>query len=73
MNLREYFVLKGRGSAKDLAKKLVKSPSYLSQIASGIRRASPTLAVDIEEATNKLVSRKDLRPNDWKGVWPEIN
>ena len=25
-----------------------------------------------EAATGKAVSRKDLRPNDWRDIWPEL-
>jgi len=26
----------------------------------------------IERATNGLVTRRDLRPNDWWAIWPEL-
>lgn len=26
----------------------------------------------IERATNGLVTRKDLRPDDWQDIWPEL-
>jgi DNA-binding transcriptional regulator YdaS (Cro superfamily) len=26
----------------------------------------------IERATNGLVTRRDLRPDDWKAIWPEL-
>lgn len=28
--------------------------------------------VEIELATQGAVSRKDLRPFDWKSIWPEL-
>ena len=28
--------------------------------------------VDIERATNGAVTRKDLRPDDWQAIWPEL-
>lgn len=28
--------------------------------------------VAIERATNGAVSRRDLRPNDWQEIWPEL-
>lgn len=28
--------------------------------------------VAIERATNGAVTRKDLRPNDWQEIWPEL-
>ncbi len=29
-------------------------------------------ALVIESATNGLVTRKELRPNDWQTLWPEL-
>lgn len=29
-------------------------------------------AVAIEVATQGAVSRRDLRPNDWQDIWPEL-
>lgn len=29
-------------------------------------------ATAIERATNGAVSRKDLRPDDWQRIWPEL-
>ena len=28
--------------------------------------------VQIEQATNGIVTRKDLRPDDWDAIWPEL-
>jgi len=28
--------------------------------------------VAIERATNGIVTRKDLRPDDWQNIWPEL-
>jgi DNA-binding transcriptional regulator YdaS (Cro superfamily) len=28
--------------------------------------------VPIERATNGAVTRKDLRPDDWQEIWPEL-
>lgn len=33
---------------------------------------SPSKAVRIEQITNGSVTRRDLRPNDWNLIWPEI-
>lgn len=38
-------------------------PRYLWQIATGRRKASPRLALAIESATKRKVSRHDLRPD----------
>lgn len=32
----------------------------------------PEHCATIEQATNGIVTRRDLRPNDWKKIWPEL-
>jgi len=45
--------------------------AYLKQIAYGNKRASAEVAVAIERETGSA-TRKDLRPDDWHLVWPEL-
>lgn len=71
MDLKTY-ISNNYGSAKELAKQISVSPSFLSQMASGIRSVSPENAVAIERVTSGAVSRKDLRPFDWEQIWPEL-
>lgn len=46
--------------------------AFLYQIAHGKRRASPALARRIEDSTAGAVTRRDLRPDDWGDIWPEL-
>ena len=71
MDLKNY-ISQNYGSAKELAKKISVAPSFLSQMAGGIRSVSPENAVAIEKATNSSVTRQDLRPDDWEMIWPEL-
>lgn len=71
MQLQEY-INSQRGLASELAKKIGISPSYLSQMASGDAAISPIKSVEIEIATGGAVARQDLRPLDWKQIWPEL-
>lgn len=71
MDLKTYFESE-RGTATKLAATLGISISYLSQLASGKAPLSPERCVEIEEATNGSVTRKDLRPSDWSRIWPEL-
>jgi len=71
MELKQ-FISSARGNAKQLSEQINVSPAFLSQMASGIRSVSTKNAVAIENATNGKVTRKDLRPNDWKLHWPEL-
>ncbi len=72
MELKQYISALGRGEAKKLAEQLGVSSSYLSQLASGRCPISPQRCVEIETATDGVVSRRDLRPDDWGKIWPEL-
>lgn len=70
MKLIEY--VKGRGSQRDLADKIGITPVLISQWANALRPVPPERCVEIERATDGEVSRKDLRPDDWHKIWPEL-
>ena len=72
MKLKTYIDKSERGTAKRLADALEVSPSFLSQMASGYAPISPARAVKIEQETGGLVSRKEMYPNDWHLIWPEL-
>jgi len=77
MDLKSYLSTLPRGSHGEFAIKVGIDRVYLSQIASrrqGERSfvPSPALAVRIEQATDANVTRKDLRPDDWREIWPEL-
>lgn len=71
MDLKTYFKSESL-AAKKLAQALDISPSHLSQMASGKTNISPARAVQIENATSGAVSRRDLYPEDWEKIWPEL-
>ena len=72
MNLKTYLSSLKRGGSAELAARLSVSPSYLSQMAAGDSAISPARCVTIELETKGQVTRKDLRPDDWKAIWPEL-
>jgi DNA-binding transcriptional regulator YdaS (Cro superfamily) len=45
---------------------------YLRQIAYGNKVASAEVASGIERETHGAVTRQQLRPEDWKLIWPEL-
>lgn len=45
---------------------------HLRQIAYGNRQASAEVAARLEVTTKNLVTRKQLRPEDWSVIWPEL-
>ena len=70
MNLKEY--LSKRGSTADLARKIAAQPQLVWQWSTGVRPVPVERCVPIERATEGAVTRKDLRPNDWAEIWPEL-
>lgn len=71
MKLSEYLQIPGNTQI-DLANKVCLSQSMISQLANGLRPVPITTCVLIEQATNGQVTRKDLRPDDWLQIWPEL-
>lgn len=72
MDLKQYIDSLEWGGAKELADKLGVSKSFLSQMASGVSAISPKRCVEIEIATSSKVTRKDLKPDEWREIWPEL-
>lgn len=59
-------------SVSVLAKGIGMSPSFLVQIATGLRPMPVKYCNSIERETKGAVTRKDLRPHDWQDYWPEL-
>ena len=72
MDLKTFIETSERGTATMLAEKINVSTSFLSQMASGAASISPARCVEIEQATCGIVSRRDIRPDDWHLIWPEL-
>lgn len=73
MNLRSYLDELPEGGAHKLAQRLGISRVYLLQLAARQdgRQPKPELCVRIEQETNGVVSRMELR-DDAPGIWPEM-
>ena len=70
MKLLEY--VKTRGTQRELAAKLSITPVLISQWANESRPVPPERCVELERATDGVVTRQDLRPEDWQRIWPEL-
>lgn len=60
------------GSGVALAERLGVTPVSLNNWASGKRPVPIIRCVEIEEITGGQVTRKQLRPDDWHQIWPEL-
>lgn len=60
------------GSQINLAKLIGVTPPAISQWSNGLRPVPIEKIVLIEQVTSGAVTRKDLRPNDWHLIWPEL-
>ena len=70
MNLSSY--LNQRGAASDLAARLGVAPVSVFHRARKQRPIPIVRCVQIEQATGGQVTRRDLRPDDWHEIWPEL-
>lgn len=71
MKLKDYFLTR-RGEQSKMAEALGISTSQMSQMVSGLCAISNERCVAIEKFTDGLVSRKDLKPDTWQKIWPEL-
>lgn len=60
------------GGQAALARALGVSPAVVNQWVSGVRPVPIERCVAIERATAGAVTRRDLRPDDWRDIWPEL-
>lgn len=71
MKLNEYIKTK-RGIAGKLAFKLNAHSPDIFRWADGTRPIPLKYGYAIEQATDGHVTRKDLFPNEWEKIWPEL-
>ena len=71
--LRIYLNALSIGEQRDFAAKCSTSVEYLRKAISKKQKLGPALSVLIETNSDGVVSRKVLHPDDWQGIWPELN
>lgn len=72
MRLKDHLSAITAEQAADLAAQCIVTVGHLRNVANGCRDASPALAAALERATVGAVTRRDLRPDDWQAIWPEL-
>ena len=61
-----------RGRGVRLAACLHVPPSFVAKMASGDKSIPLEHATAIEKFTGGFVTRRDIRPDDWRDIWPEL-
>lgn len=75
MNLIDYIVSPGSLTIPQLRERIgAKSDAQVRQWVHRYagRRPGPVYCQAIERATGGAVTRRDLRPDDWHLIWPEL-
>lgn len=70
MKLNDY--LDKHGAKTKLATEIGAQVQLVWQWSSGVRPVPIERCYAIEQATNGAVTRRDLRPDDWQKIWPEL-
>ena len=70
MKLHDYLQIPGNQTK--LASALNKSTAQVWQWKSGLRPVPLELCLAIETATQKEVTRQELRPDDYALIWPDL-
>lgn len=72
MRLLNYLTDAPYGEQQAIANAIGATKSDLSNWKHGKLSVPVKYCVAIERATKGAVTRRDLRPNDWADIWPEL-
>lgn len=72
MRLDQYLSIPDNSAVK-LARDIGAQSALISQWRNGVRPVPIERCVAIERATDGQVTRRDLRPDDWHMIWPELS
>lgn len=61
-----------RGRSAALAEFLKIPPSFVSKMGTGDKPIPVMHMASIERFTGGTVTRKEMCPNDWRRIWPEL-
>jgi len=72
MEILKSWLAAERGRSLGLARELRVVPSFVNKMASGERPIPIEHGAAIEQFTEGAVTRKQLFPQDWQRIWPEL-
>lgn len=70
--LKKHLSQFSREARQEIAERCGTSLGYLTNVANGYKQCGPLLAAVLESEFAGAVTRRDLRPNDWMLIWPEL-
>lgn len=56
----------------EFARRIGVTQPMVYQMSRGLRPVPEKICVVIEQETGGAITRKDLRPDDWHLIWPEL-
>lgn len=72
MELKQFLFAMPTIERQAFAESVGTTAKHLTNVAYGIRPLDEKVCVAIEQHTKKIVTRQDLRPDDWHLIWPEL-
>lgn len=72
MDLKTFYTPLTREERDAFALLCKTSRGHLQNVMYGQRPCAPELAVAIEQESKAAIRRWDLRPDDWRLIWPEL-
>jgi hypothetical protein len=72
MDLKTYISSLPKERREELAQKCKNTLGHIQNVMYGLRKCDPELASLLEAHTDGAVSRKELLPDNWAVIWPEL-
>ena len=72
MQFKKFFFDLTPEARKEFAANVGTSVGHLTNYSYGYTPLAPAVCVSIERESGKKVTRQELRPDDWKSIWPEL-
>lgn len=72
MTLLNYLNKLSRNEQHELAQRCGTTVGYLRKAVSVRQQLGAELCTQLELASSGQVTRRDLRPDDWHRIWPEL-
>jgi DNA-binding transcriptional regulator YdaS (Cro superfamily) len=73
MDLKTYISGLSPDERQALALRCDTSVGHLQNVMYGYKPCGIELAVALEQRSGGAVTRRDLRPDDWQRIWPELS